>query len=272
MKEKVDVSAVDLEAGIGETLYRGSREDVIPSVFLSSPPPPLDPPSLPQLSSMWDKEGAAKGNAVTPTLATAMLGSLAPWVCAAAGAPVMAPRLKLLQGFHAHKGPTLSRTQPVAQGWRGVGEEACESKHCGPASPSPSWSRWSVPRWRPPSCSDGFYILVWYTFSTCLTLYNKTLLGDKLGKFSASLLMNTMHFALQAGLSKLIICFQPKGPEAAVDMGWKDYFMRVVPTALGTALDINLSNASLVFMSVTFATMCKSASPIFLLLFAFAFR
>ncbi|XP_065850919.1 probable sugar phosphate/phosphate translocator At1g06470 isoform X2 [Euphorbia lathyris] len=46
----------------------------------------------------------------------------------------------------------------------------------------------------------------------------------------------------------------------------------VVPTALGTALDVNLSNASLVFISVTFATMCKSAAPIFLLLFAFAFR
>ncbi|XP_066376652.1 probable sugar phosphate/phosphate translocator At1g06470 [Miscanthus floridulus] len=118
----------------------------------------------------------------------------------------------------------------------------------------------------------GFYILVWYAFSTCLTLYNKTLLGDKLGKFPAPLLMNTVHFALQAGLSKLIIFFQSKGPEAAVEMGWKDYFMRVVPTALGTALDINLSNASLVFISVTFATMCKSASPIFLLLFAFAFR
>ncbi|CAN6179291.1 unnamed protein product [Urochloa humidicola] len=118
----------------------------------------------------------------------------------------------------------------------------------------------------------GFYILVWYAFSTCLTLYNKTLLGDKLGKFPAPLLMNTVHFALQAGLSKLIIFFQSKGPDAAVEMGWKDYFMRVVPTALGTALDINLSNASLVFISVTFATMCKSAAPIFLLLFAFAFR
>lgn len=31
----------------------------------------------------------------------------------------------------------------------------------------------------------------------------------------------------------------------------------VVPTALGTALDINLSNASLVFISVTFATMVR---------------
>ena len=118
----------------------------------------------------------------------------------------------------------------------------------------------------------GFYILVWYTFSTCLTLYNKTLLGDKLGKFPAPLLMNTVHFALQAALSKIILLFQAKGIDTAVEMSWKDYFMRVVPTALGTALDINLSNASLVFITVTFATMCKSASPIFLLLFAFAFR
>ncbi|XP_072964318.1 probable sugar phosphate/phosphate translocator At1g06470 [Typha angustifolia] len=117
-----------------------------------------------------------------------------------------------------------------------------------------------------------FYILVWYTFSTCLTLYNKTLLGEKLGKFPAPLLMNTFHFTLQAVLSKIIVCFQSRGPDNSVKMTWKDYFLRVVPTALGTALDINLSNASLVFISVTFATMCKSASPIFLLLFAFAFR
>lgn len=61
--------------------------------------------------------------------------------------------------------------------------------------------------------------------------------------------------------------FQPD-----VTISWRDYFVRVVPTALGTAMDINLSNESLVFISVTFATMCKSAAPIFLLLFAFAFR
>lgn len=86
----------------------------------------------------------------------------------------------------------------------------------------------------------------------------------------------------------------------------------VIPTAIATALDVNLSNESLVFISVTFATMvrlstelselvespflcirlisvniiliseyiyfwfsllqCKSASPIFLLVFAFVFR
>ncbi|OVA12414.1 Drug/metabolite transporter [Macleaya cordata] len=117
-----------------------------------------------------------------------------------------------------------------------------------------------------------FFILVWYTFSTCLTLYNKTLLGEKLGKFPAPMLMNTIHFAMQAVLSKSITWIWSERFQPSVTMSWKDYFLRVVPTALGTALDINLSNASLVFISVTFATMCKSASPIFLLLFAFAFK
>ncbi|OMO61499.1 Drug/metabolite transporter [Corchorus capsularis] len=117
-----------------------------------------------------------------------------------------------------------------------------------------------------------FFILVWYTFSTFLTLYNKTLLGDDLGKFPAPLLMNTVHFTMQAVLSKAITWYWSHRYQPTVPMSWRDYFYRVVPTALSTALDVNLSNASLVFISVTFATMCKSAAPIFLLLFAFAFR
>ncbi|WOG92198.1 hypothetical protein DCAR_0311458 [Daucus carota subsp. sativus] len=117
-----------------------------------------------------------------------------------------------------------------------------------------------------------FFILVWYTFSLLLTLYNKSLLGNDMGKFPAPLLMNTFHFGMQAVFARAITWIWSSRFQTTVKMSWKDYFMRVVPTALGTALDINLSNASLVFVTVTFATMCKSASPIFLLLFAFAFR
>lgn len=116
-----------------------------------------------------------------------------------------------------------------------------------------------------------FFVLVWYTFSTFLTLYNKTLLGDELGKFPAPLLMNTVHFAMQAVFSRALTFFCSQRFQTTVLMSWRDYFIRVVPTALSTAMDINLSNESLVFISVTFATMCKSAAPIFLLLFAFAF-
>ncbi|KAJ8527790.1 hypothetical protein K7X08_015241 [Anisodus acutangulus] len=117
-----------------------------------------------------------------------------------------------------------------------------------------------------------FFILVWYSVSLFLTLYNKTLLGDHLGKFPAPLLMNTVHFAMQAVLSKAITGFWSQRFQPTVMMSWRDYSLKVVPTALTTAMDVNLSNASLVFISVTFATMCKSASPIFLLFFAFAFR
>ncbi|XP_028778490.1 probable sugar phosphate/phosphate translocator At1g06470 isoform X1 [Neltuma alba] len=117
-----------------------------------------------------------------------------------------------------------------------------------------------------------FFILLWYSCSLFLTLYNKTLLGHDLGKFPAPLLMNTVHFAMQAVVSKFIIWFWSHKFPTSVVMSWSDYFLRVVPTALGTAMDVNLSNASLVSISVTFATMCKSGAPIFLLLFAFAFR
>ncbi|CAO2813228.1 unnamed protein product [Amaranthus hypochondriacus] len=117
-----------------------------------------------------------------------------------------------------------------------------------------------------------FFICVWYTFSLFLTLYNKSLLGDHMGRFPAPLLMNSFHFSMQAVLSKTITWIWYERFHKGIRMTWRDYFAKVFPTALATALDINLSNASLVFISVTFATMCKSASPIFLLLFAFAFR
>ncbi|KAL6845163.1 hypothetical protein ACP4OV_024658 [Aristida adscensionis] len=116
-------------------------------------------------------------------------------------------------------------------------------------------------------------IASWYTLSTCLTIYNKEMLGKHMWKFPAPFLMNTVHFTMQAVASRAMVWFQQRGVEGeASKMSWKDYGLRVVPTALATALDVNLSNISLVFITVTFATMCKSASPIFILLFAFLFR
>ncbi|XP_024535354.1 probable sugar phosphate/phosphate translocator At1g06470 [Selaginella moellendorffii] len=108
-----------------------------------------------------------------------------------------------------------------------------------------------------------FYVLLWY---------NKLLLGKKYGKFPAPLLMNTIHFSMQAIVSSLLLrcCFPSMA--TTVSMSWKDYFVRVVPTGVATALDVDLTNASLVFIPVTFATMCKSATPVFLLLFAFIFK
>jgi hypothetical protein len=70
-----------------------------------------------------------------------------------------------------------------------------------------------------------FYVLVWYTFSTCLTLYNKVLLGEKLMKFPAPLLMNTIHFSMQAIISTVLVRFC-WGTKTSQQMSWRDYFAR----------------------------------------------
>ncbi|XP_068336329.1 probable sugar phosphate/phosphate translocator At1g06470 isoform X2 [Pyrus communis] len=72
-----------------------------------------------------------------------------------------------------------------------------------------------------------FFVLVWYTFSLLLTLYNKSLLGDNLGKFPAPFLMNTVHFTMQAVLSKGITWFWSNRFQTGVAMSWRDYFVKV---------------------------------------------
>ncbi|CAM6122391.1 unnamed protein product [Calypogeia fissa] len=118
-------------------------------------------------------------------------------------------------------------------------------------------------------------ILLWFTFSTLLTVYNKQLLGNDSSKnqkgFPAPYLMQTIHFSLQGLISTILVrCIPSMRP--SVPMSWRDYFIRVVPTAMATSLDIGFSNESLAFISVSFMTMCKSSAPIFLLIFAFIFK
>lgn len=70
--------------------------------------------------------------------------------------------------------------------------------------------------------------------------------------------LTVLIFSLVSNISIVccFICFSNSQP-----YGWNLSFT-VVPTAIGTALDINLSNASLVFISVTFATMVSFLFPI----------
>lgn len=59
---------------------------------------------------------------------------------------------------------------------------------------------------------------------------------------------------------------------AMQDMAWlKDGLgcAAVVPNGVCTGLDIGLSNFSLSLITLSFYTMCKSTTPIFLLVFAF---
>jgi solute carrier family 35 protein C2 len=46
----------------------------------------------------------------------------------------------------------------------------------------------------------------------------------------------------------------------------------VVPNGVTTGLDIGFSNKSLVYITMSFYTMCKSTVPLFLLMFAFIWK
>lgn len=47
-----------------------------------------------------------------------------------------------------------------------------------------------------------------------------------MGKFPAPFLMNTIHFSMQAVLSKSITWFWSEKFETNVVMSWRDYFLR----------------------------------------------
>lgn len=64
------------------------------------------------------------------------------------------------------------------------------------------------------------------SYAELVNRYNKSLLGDNLGKFPAPFLMNTVHFAMQAALSNFITWFWSHRFQTGVTMSWRDYLWR----------------------------------------------
>ena len=70
-----------------------------------------------------------------------------------------------------------------------------------------------------------------------------------MGKFPAPFLMNTVHFAMQAILSKFITWFWSHRFQTSAVMSWSDYFLRGKISTL-------LSHVNWVFQSRNFFTSC----------------
>ncbi|KAJ7931644.1 TPT-domain-containing protein [Mycena leptocephala] len=118
--------------------------------------------------------------------------------------------------------------------------------------------------------------------------------GEGFFGFPYPLFVTAMHFFVQFALAALLRAiwpqrFRPAHSPTAADYGaFSHYTLRrrptfpsqsvsiiqkkAVPTAVATGLDIGLSNLSLETISLSFFTMCKSSSLIFVLIFAFLFR
>ncbi|KAJ7232767.1 triose-phosphate transporter family-domain-containing protein [Mycena haematopus] len=119
---------------------------------------------------------------------------------------------------------------------------------------------------------NTLFIASWFFFSTILSLYNKWMFSDAYFAFPYPLFVTTMHFFVQFAMAAVLRAVWPKRFRPPQSPTKADYGKKAVPTAVATSLDIGLSNLSLKTISLSFFTMTKSSSLIFVLLFAFLFR
>eukprot|EP00536_Pseudo-nitzschia_multiseries_P009151 jgi/Psemu1/200062/e_gw1.250.20.1 len=117
-------------------------------------------------------------------------------------------------------------------------------------------------------------MLGWFFFSAILSSYNKYVFGDSHMHFPCPLFLTSLHFSVQWAFSHIACaCFSEKlGAERVSNMTWKEWASISVPCGLVTALDIGLSNLALVSITLTFYTMVKSSTPVFVLGWAYLFN
>ena len=92
--------------------------------------------------------------------------------------------------------------------------------------------------------------------------------------FPCPLLLTSVHFSIQWIFAYAACsCFpETLGTERVELLTWKEWARISVPCGLVTALDVGLSNLSLVRITLTFYTMVKSSTPVFVLGWAYIFK
>ncbi|KAF9102050.1 Triose-phosphate Transporter [Mortierella sp. AM989] len=125
--------------------------------------------------------------------------------------------------------------------------------------------------------SNLSYIAAWYFFSTALSIYNKNLMGKDNWNFNLPLFVSSVHAGLHFVITACLMHFFPDKYDATRSgkggrLTIHSYVTQVVPCAIAAALEICMANASLMYITLSFYTMIKSSTPIWVLIFAFFFR
>ncbi|QRW00780.1 Triose-phosphate Transporter family [Ceratobasidium sp. AG-Ba] len=127
-------------------------------------------------------------------------------------------------------------------------------------------------KWWRDATINSLFIATWFGFATILSIYNKWMFsGDKFG-FPSPLFVTAMHMVMQFVLAALARTVFPNTFGSPYSPTLKQYGTKAVPCAVTTSLDIGLSNLSLKTITLSFYTMCKSSSLVFVLFFAFLFK
>ena len=116
-------------------------------------------------------------------------------------------------------------------------------------------------------------MLGWFFFSALLSSYNKYVFGDTHMAFPCPLLLTAIHFSCQWLYSYIISSLFPQtlGGAQLQGLSWRVFLGISIPCGLVAASDVGFSNLALVRITLTFYTMVKASSPIFVLLSAYIF-
>ncbi|KAF8124919.1 TPT-domain-containing protein [Boletus edulis] len=176
-----------------------------------------------------------------------------------------------MAGIHRH--PESSEHEPIfsnAEHDTGDGGEDSTSDDEGNvhiASQEEKKNFW----WRN-ALTNAFFILAWFLFATVLSVYNKWLFSPDHYNFPYPLFVTTIHMFIQFLLATLLRYTFSRRFVTDKRPTLRSYGIKATPPAVATGVDIGLSNVSLKTITLSFYTMCKSSSLIFVLLFAFLFR
>ncbi|KAI9510918.1 triose-phosphate transporter family-domain-containing protein [Russula earlei] len=119
---------------------------------------------------------------------------------------------------------------------------------------------------------NSLFISSWFVLALMLSLYNKWMFAPEHFGFPLPLFVTMLHMFVQTALASVLRFGWPRRFRPKHDPSKEVYVKRAIPTAVSTGLDIGLSNLSLKTITLSFYTMCKSSSLVFVLAFAFFFR
>lgn len=113
-----------------------------------------------------------------------------------------------------------------------------------------------------------FFTLGWYIPAVGLTFYNRWMF--KVYDLHYPISITCFNFLMNGFITYLARkSYTWYTGKPRVSVPWDSYFKMVMPTSVVGALDIGLTNTSLLFIPVTFLTGIKSSSVVFIVLFAF---
>jgi solute carrier family 35 protein C2 len=115
-------------------------------------------------------------------------------------------------------------------------------------------------------------IVAWFLFSTLLSIFNKNTIGKKHYNFEFSFFLTGLHGLFQFMVSYMILYGFRFITIDHKPIAKGRYFKSIVPCGISSGLDIGLATLSFKSITLTFYTMVKSSTPVFVLLCAFVLR